>query len=60
MHGTLLVGDHADTSTTKFLESKFAFAGLRWMKFDIDRVVTIGRYGPFVELGRPAGPQQSR
>jgi hypothetical protein len=47
--GTFLVGDHADASTTTFLESEFAFAGLRWMKLDIDRVVTIGRYGPVGE-----------
>jgi hypothetical protein len=43
MDGTLLVGDHVDAPTTTFLESEFAFAGLRWMKLDIDRVVTIGR-----------------
>lgn len=49
MDGTFLVGDHADASTTTFLESEFAFAGLRWMKLDINRVVTIGRYGPVGE-----------
>jgi hypothetical protein len=49
MDGTLLVGDHADASTTTFLESDFAFAGLRWMRLDIDRVVTIRRYGPLGE-----------
>ena len=46
MDGTFLVGDRADASTTTFLESEFTFAGLRWMKLDIDRVVTVGRYGP--------------
>src|SRR5215475_14163370 len=49
MDGTFLVGDHADASTTAFLESEFTFAGLRWMKLDINRVVTIGRYGPLGE-----------
>ena len=49
MDGTFLVGDHADASTTTFLESEFAFAGLRWIKLDIDRIVTIGRYGPLGE-----------
>jgi hypothetical protein len=49
MDGTFLVGDHADASTTTFLESEFTFAGLRWMKLDIDRVVTVGRYGPLGE-----------
>ena len=47
--GTFLVGDHADASTTTFLESEFTFAGLRWMKLNIDRVVTVGRYGPLGE-----------
>ncbi len=47
--GTFLVGDHAESSTTTFLESEFAFAGLRWMKLDIGRVVTTGRYGPVGE-----------
>ena len=47
--GTFLVGDHADASTTTFLESEFTFAGLRWMKLDADRVVTTGRYGPVGE-----------
>jgi len=49
MDGTFLVGDHAEASTTTFLESEFAFAGLRWMKLDINRIVTIGRYGPVGE-----------
>jgi hypothetical protein len=49
MDGTFLVGDHAESNTTTFLESEFAFAGLRWMKLDIGRVVTTGRYGPVGE-----------
>src|SRR5258708_5794598 len=49
MDGTFLVGDHAESSTTTFLESEFAFAGLRWMKLDIGRIVTTGRYGPVGE-----------
>jgi hypothetical protein len=44
--GTWLVGDHADSSTTTFLTSEFAVYGLRWVKLDIDRVVTTGVYGP--------------
>lgn len=54
--GTFLVGDHADASTTTFLESEFTFAGLRWMKLDIDRVVTVGRYGPVGEASNWADP----
>ncbi len=49
MDGTFLVGDHAEASTTTFLESEFAFAGLRWIRLDIDRIVTVGRYGPLGE-----------
>ena len=56
MDGTFLVGDHPEASTTTFLESEFAFAGLRWMKLDIDRVVTIGRYGPLGEASNWAEP----
>ena len=61
MDGTYLVGDHADASTTTFLESEFAFAGLRWMKLDTDRIVTIGRYGPVGEASNWAdAPDLSR
>jgi hypothetical protein len=49
MDGTFLVGDHADSSTTTFLENEFAFAGLWWIRLDIDRIVTVGRYGPLGE-----------
>ena len=44
--GTFLVGDHADSSTTTFLDSEFALFGLRWVKLDPERVVTTGVYGP--------------
>jgi hypothetical protein len=44
--GTWLVGDHADSNTTAFVETQFALYGLRWVKLDIERVVTIGVYGP--------------
>lgn len=47
--GTMLVGDHVDASTTTFLESEFAFTGLRWIKLDPERVVTTGVYGPVGE-----------
>jgi hypothetical protein len=54
--GGFFVGDHAEASTTTFLESEFAFAGLRWMKLDIERVVTVGRYGPVGEASNWAAP----
>src|SRR4051812_29572674 len=44
--GTYLVGEHADANTSGFLESEFMFATQRWMKLDIERVVTKGTYGP--------------
>jgi len=44
--GTYLVGEHADANTSGFLETEFIFATQRWMKLDIDRVVTKGTYGP--------------
>jgi hypothetical protein len=44
--GTFLVGEHADANTAGFLESEFMFATQRWMKLNIERVVTTGRYGP--------------
>ncbi len=47
--GTMLVGDHADANTTTFLESEFAFTGMRWIKLDPERVVTTGVYGPVGE-----------
>ena len=43
--GTYLVGEHADANTSGFLESEFMFATQRWMKLDIERVVTKGTYG---------------
>jgi hypothetical protein len=44
--GTWLIGDHADSNTTTFLTTEFALYGLRWVKLDVDRVVTTGVYGP--------------
>jgi len=55
--GTFYVGEHTDTSTIGFFESEFALAGMRWQKLDIDRVVTIGQYGPLGEASNWANPQ---
>lgn len=44
--GTYLVGEHGDANTSGFLETEFIFATQRWMKLDIERVVTKGTYGP--------------
>jgi hypothetical protein len=45
--GTLLVGDHADSSTTIFAEREFALTDVRWVRLDPNRVVTVGTYGPY-------------
>ena len=55
--GTFYIGDHAEASTTTFLESEFALNGVRWMKLDENRVVTVGRYGPVGEASNWADPQ---
>ncbi|MEQ1731823.1 MAG: hypothetical protein ABL982_25910 [Vicinamibacterales bacterium] len=44
--GTLLVGEHAESNTAAFLQTEFAFYGMRWVKLDPERVVTTGVYGP--------------
>jgi len=44
--GTWLVGDRADASLTDLNETEFSVASVRWVKLDIDRVVTVG---PWVE-----------
>jgi hypothetical protein len=42
-NGTWLVGDHTDGngSSENFLESEFSVAAVRWLRLDIERVVTL-------------------
>ena len=42
-NGTWLVGDHADGngSSENFLDSEFSIAAVRWLRLDIERVVTL-------------------
>ena len=40
--GTWLVGDRTDGSTRDWLTSEFNVADVRWLKLDIERVVTTG------------------
>jgi hypothetical protein len=40
--GTWLVGDHADGSALDWLQSDFSVADVRWLRLDIDAVVTKG------------------
>ena len=41
---TWLVGDHADGSTTDWLQSDFSLADVRWLRLDIKAVVTKGNF----------------
>ena len=40
--GTWLVGDHTDGSTADWLTSEFSLADVRWLRLDINAVVTKG------------------
>jgi hypothetical protein len=40
--GTWLVGDHTDGSTIDWLQSDFSVADVRWLRLDINAVVTKG------------------
>jgi hypothetical protein len=40
--GTLLVGDHTSSSIPILAEDEFSLGGMRWLKLDPDRVVTLG------------------
>ena len=46
--GTALVGEYGDggasTNSTAFLESEFAVAPIRWLRLDMDRIVTRGTW----------------
>jgi hypothetical protein len=42
--GTWLVGDHTDGSTTDWLQSEFLLADVRWLRLDINAVVTKGNF----------------
>lgn len=41
-NGTMLVGDHADGSTTDWQENEFNVADVHWMTLDPEKVVTKG------------------
>ena len=42
--GTWLVGDHTDGSTLDWLTSEFSLADVRWLRLDINNVVTKGNF----------------
>ena len=43
--GTMLVGDHTDASVPMLVQSEFSLAGVRWIKLDPMRVVTVNSGG---------------
>jgi hypothetical protein len=43
-NGTWLVGDHADGSVADWHVNEFSISEVRWLKLDIDRVVTTGNF----------------
>jgi hypothetical protein len=54
--GTWLVGDYAEgaaaSNSTAFLETEFPLAALRWLRLDMDRVVTTGTWIEKPDLSR--------
>lgn len=50
--GTWLVGDHADGTTRDWMVSEISYADLRWLKLDIERVVTTGVFVDKVDLSK--------
>lgn len=50
--GTWLVGDHADGSTVDWHEGDFSIAEVRWLKLDIDKVVTRGNWVEHPDLSK--------
>lgn len=50
--GTWLVGDHADGSTTDWLQSEFSIADVHWMRLDIDKVQTKGNIVEHPDLSK--------
>ena len=52
--GTMLIGDHVDQSVPMLAQSDVALAGMRWIKLDPVRVVTLGgNSGPANETWVP-------
>lgn len=50
--GTWLVGNHADGSTVDWQTSEISFADLRWLRVDIDKVLTKGNWIDKPDLSR--------
>jgi hypothetical protein len=50
--GTWLVGDHADGSTLDWHDNEFSIAEVRWLKLDVDKVLTRGNWVEHPDLSK--------
>lgn len=50
--GTWLVGDHADGSTVDWHDGDFSISEVRWLKMDIDKVLTKGNWVEHPDLSK--------
>jgi hypothetical protein len=50
--GTWLVGDHGDGSTVDWHENEFSISEVRWLKLDIDKVLTKGNWVEHPDLSK--------
>jgi hypothetical protein len=50
--GTWLLGEHEDGNVADLLQSEFTLSEWRWIKLDIDKVITVGRWLDKVDLSR--------
>jgi hypothetical protein len=50
--GTWLVGDHADGSPLDWHDSDFSIAEVRWIKLDVDKVLTKGNWVEHPDLSK--------
>jgi len=50
--GTWLIGDRTDGTTRDWLFSEFSLADVRWLRLDIERVVTTGNFVEKVDLSK--------
>ena len=58
--GTMLVGDHADSSVPMFAMIEFSLVDVRWIKLDPDRAVTLGTPGGFANQIWVSNPDLSK
>ena len=50
--GTWLVGDQADGSTVDWHDNEFSVSEVRWLKLDIDKVLTRGNFVEHPDLSK--------